>query len=97
MKSPADHILSTSQYLLVTIHQNLFDVEEHSFESTGDTTPQGGYMRLWNTNDGRCIMISPLEMFNEFRKPYKIILLSDYIQHNSVPSFGVKGSKAGGQ
>jgi hypothetical protein len=74
VKSPANHILSTSQYLLLTIHQNVFPGD------TGEShAGQGGYMRLWNTNDGRCVMISPLDMFNQYRRPYRVLLLSDYL------------------
>ena len=36
-------------------------------------------MRLWNTNDGRCVMISPLDMFHQHRRPYRVLLLSDYL------------------
>ena len=36
-------------------------------------------MRLWNTTDGRCLMISPLDMFPHHRKPYKLFHISDNI------------------
>lgn len=89
VKSPANHILSTSQYLLVTVHKNILNED---VEINENEMPQGGYMRLWNTNDGRCIMISPLNMFNQFRIPFRVILLADYIQQ-AEPNFGGVKSK----
>ena len=73
VKSAAPKILSTSEYLLLTIHKNI----------SGD----GGCLRLWNTNDGRCIMTSPQEMFPLTRQPYKIFSLAclnkdDEIHHS---------------
>lgn len=54
-------------------------------------------MRLWNTNDGRCLMISPLEMFHQGRKPMKILLLTDHISDNSGGLYGQAKSKSGSQ
>jgi len=59
-KSPASKILSTSDSLLVTIHR----------EGLNDS------LRLWSTEDGRCIMTSPVDLFHE-KRPKKLYKLSD--------------------
>lgn len=80
LKSPANHILSTSQYLLLTVHQTVLPAEIAEDDSY---QIQGGYMRLWNTNDGRCVMVSPQDMFYKHRSPYRVIVLSDYLGQSS--------------
>lgn len=44
VKSPAKFILSTSEYLWITLHAD-------------------NIVRLWNFSDGRCLMLSPKELF----------------------------------
>lgn len=51
IQSPASKLLSTSDYLLVTLHQ----------------TQDRSSLRLWSKEDGRCIMTSPKELFHQMK------------------------------
>lgn len=61
VRSPAAKVLNTSDYLLVTIHRETID----------DST-----LRIWSTDDGRCIMRSPKSLFQN-RFPRKLHVLSE--------------------
>ncbi len=39
---------------------------------------QENMIRLWNTNDGRCIMNSPRNLFSEKRIPIRIISMNEH-------------------
>ena len=62
ISSPAPRILGTSDRLLLTLHRN---------EDT-----KNGTLRLWSTEDGRCIMASTRELLHG-KKPIKIEKLPD--------------------
>ena len=61
MKCLAPKILNTSEWLLVTLHRE------------GEAK---SHLRLWGTEDGRCVMTSPISLFHE-RKPKALYKLSD--------------------
>ena len=71
MRSPAQHLLSSSPYFLVTLHVRS--------KAGGENK-----IRLWNTNDGRCVMASqesmimqnPSKIKNMDNHPGHILLLS---------------------
>mmetsp|Transcript_39544 Transcript_39544/g.38050 ORF Transcript_39544/g.38050 Transcript_39544/m.38050 type:complete len:164 (+) Transcript_39544:298-789(+) len=57
IRSPAENILSSSSYILTTLHQD-------------------NRLRLWNTNDGRCLIASPVGML--VTKAFKLKKLKNY-------------------
>jgi WD40 repeat protein len=61
VKSPAKYILSTSEYLWVTLHED-------------------NIVRIWNISDGRCLMVSPKELFlTKLRRIYAIPTYDGYL------------------
>ena len=61
VKSPASKILSTGDLLLATIHQE---------------GPSESRLRLWNIEDGRCVVISPEDLLRD-RRPKALFRLGD--------------------
>jgi hypothetical protein len=62
IESPASQLLSTSAFLLVTLHEEM--PEKRSC------------IRLWSTDDGRCVMSSPRGV-SEGKQLVKVVNLDD--------------------